>query len=167
LYMREGRLKAHQRGRDAVVQAGDCVLIDSMQPYSFSFPKTNRCLSVQMPQDWLRNWIPEPEQILAKPLAVNFGWGKTLASAIGSLAESNLEALALPRGIVADQLGALLALAAGNEVGGTTSHRQALLRRIRHTLLERLHDSSLDPQSVAALHGISRRYLHLLFADAG
>jgi transcriptional regulator GlxA family with amidase domain len=30
-----------------------------------------------------------------------------------------------------------------------------------------MNDPSLDPQSVADLHGISKRYLHLLFANAG
>lgn len=165
--MREGRLGARQRGREAAVPAGDCVLIDSMEPYSFSFPETNRCLSVQMPRDWLRNWIPEPERILATPFAANAGWGRTLASAVGNLAECDYDTLALPRGVIADQLGALLALAAGNGTAAATTSRQVLLRRIRGTLLERLQDPSIDPQSVAEVHGISKRYLHLLFADAG
>jgi len=167
LYMREGGLHANQRGRDAIVQPGDCALIDSMEPYSFSFPGTNRCLSVQMPHEWLRNWIPEPEKILATPFAANSGWGRTLASAIGNLAECDYDTLALPRGVIADQLGALLALAAGSEITAATTHRLALLRQIRATLLERLADPSLDPQNVADAHSISRRYLHLLFAGAG
>jgi AraC-like DNA-binding protein len=167
LYVREGRLGARQRGRDAAIEPGDCVLIDSMEPYSFSFPETNRCLSIQMPHDWLRNWIPEPEKIVATSFATNSGWGRTLASAAGNLAECDYDSMALPRGVVADQLGALLALAAGNELAGASTHRHAWLHRIRKTLLERLSDPSLDPQSVADLHGISKRYLHLLFAGAG
>ena len=167
LYMREGRLNARQRGREAETLPGDCVLIDSMEPYSFSFPDTNRCLSVQMPHDRLRNWIPEPEKILAKAVAATSHWGRTLASAVGNIAECDLDELALPRSVVADQLGALLALAAGRTPAGTTTHRQALLRRIRRTLLERLGNAALDPESVATEHGISKRYLHLLFAGAG
>jgi AraC-like DNA-binding protein len=42
-----------------------------------------------------------------------------------------------------------------------------LFHRIRRTLFERLSDPSLGPQSVADAHGISKRYLHLLFAGAG
>jgi AraC-like DNA-binding protein len=30
-----------------------------------------------------------------------------------------------------------------------------------------MRDPSLDPQAVAEAHGISRRYLHLLFAESG
>ena len=167
LYMREGRLGARQRGREVPVLAGDCVLIDSMEPYSFSFPESNRCLSVQMPRDWLRNWIPEPEKIVATSFAANSGWGRTLASAAGNLAACDYDTLALPRAVVADQLGALLALAAGNEIAGATTHRHTLFHRIRRTLFERLSDPSLGPQSVADAHGISKRYLHLLFAGAG
>jgi len=42
-----------------------------------------------------------------------------------------------------------------------------MLRRIHETLRERLYDPSLDPETVATAYGISKRYLHLLFADAG
>jgi AraC family transcriptional regulator, positive regulator of tynA and feaB len=133
LYMREGRLGAHQRGRDADLQTGDCVLIDSMEPYSFSFPDTNRCLSVQMPRDWLRNWIPEPERILATPFAANSGWGRTLASAAGNLAECDYDRLALPRGVVADQLGAFAD--AGTSFGATLMELR--LNRARELLDDR------------------------------
>jgi len=167
LYMREGRLNARQRGREAATLPGDCVLIDSMEPYSFSFPETNRCLSVQMPHDWLRSWIPEPEKILARAFSATSPWGRTLASAVGNLAECDLDDLALPRSVVADQLGALLALVGGRTPAGATTHRQALLRRIRRSLGERIGDPSLDPGAIAAEHGISKRYLHLLFADGG
>lgn len=166
LFIREGHLVARQRGREAVVAPGDCTLIDGMEPYSFSFPETNRCLSVQMPAEWLRNWMPAPDKITAASFANNPGWGRTLASAAANLASCDLDALALPHAAIADQLGALLALASGREVAAP-SRRDELLARIRATMRERLHDAALDPSSVAERHGISLRYLHLLFAESG
>jgi AraC-like DNA-binding protein len=166
LFMREGSLRIRQRGREAVIASGDCALVDSREPYSFSFPETHRCLSLQIPQNWLRLWLPSSEDAVAIPLSVYSPWGRTLASAISNLAKADLDTLALPNGVIADQLGAMLALAAGCGAPCTT-HRQAMLRRIHETLRERLYDPSLDPETVATAYGISKRYLHLLFADAG
>ncbi len=166
LYMRAGRLKACQRGREALVQPGDCVLIDSMEPYSFSFPDTNRCLSVQMPEDWLRRWIAMPETATAVSYSTS-GWGRKLARTIGDLAERNFDELSLPRAAVADELGALLALAAGRRLETKAAHREVLLQRVRLNMRERMPDCALDAQSIADGSGISRRYLHLLFAESG
>jgi len=41
------------------------------------------------------------------------------------------------------------------------------LRRVTETIRERCHESDLDPAKVAATLGLSRRYVHLLFAYAG
>ncbi|MCC6946388.1 MAG: helix-turn-helix domain-containing protein [Bradyrhizobiaceae bacterium] len=166
LYMREGRLRVRQRNRAATVTPGDCVLVDSKEPYAFSFPETNRCLSVQIPQDWLCRWLPAPEDSTAIPFRTHSQWGATLVSAIGNLAETDPGDLALPSSVVADQIGALLALTAG-PAPAVRPHQRAMIRRIRETMWGRLHDPSLNPQAVAAAHGISRRYLHLLFASSG
>jgi len=165
LYMRAGRLKARQRGREALVQPGDCVLIDGMEPYSFSFPDTNRCLSVQMPEDWVHQWIKTPESATAISFSAS-GWGRRFARAVGDLAERDFDTLALPRASVADELGALLSLA-GGRTETKSAHREVLLQRIRLNIRERMHDCALDAQSAAEASGISRRYLHLLFAEAG
>lgn len=164
LYMRAGRLKASQRGREALVRPGDCVLIDGMEPYSFSFPETNRCLSVQMPEDWLRQWIGAPESATAISFSAS-GWGRRLTRTVGDLAERDFNELDLPRASIADHMGALLSLAGGYDPSAKATHRKTLLRRIRLTMRECMEDDALDPQTVADMNGISRRYLHLLFAE--
>jgi hypothetical protein len=40
------------------------------------------------------------------------------------------------------------------------------LNRIRHTIRDRYHEPTLDAGAVAAANGISKRYLHYLFAQA-
>jgi len=61
----------------------------------------------------------------------------------------------------------LLALAASHDDPPSTTHKRALLRRVTETIRERCHESDLDPARVAAALGLSRRYVHLLFAYAG
>lgn len=168
LHVRDGRLGVEQHGRRATILPGDCALVDSTTPYRFSFPDIVDVLSVQVPQRWLQAWLPDPALLTARALRGHSPWGATLANALGNLTSAQLGDLALPRGVVAEQLAALLALSAGNGAASDlTTHQQALLHRLRQGLRERLADPALDPAALAAEHGLSKRYLHLLFAQAG
>jgi AraC-like DNA-binding protein len=69
--------------------------------------------------------------------------------------------------VVAEQIGSLLGLAAAHDNPSPTTHKRALLRRVTETIRERCHEPDLDPASVAAALGLSRRYIHLLFASTG
>jgi AraC family transcriptional activator of tynA and feaB len=166
LRLRSGELRLRQYGRESQVHAGDCVLIDCKEPYQLDCLPTTRCVALRCPQDWLRNWIPAPETIAARPFAANTGWGAALSAALANLDPDMAEDLALPDGIVADQIAALLALAAGPDVQASTP-RTKLLGRLLHTLRDRCCESDLTPSAVADAHGISKRYLHHLFAQSG
>jgi AraC-like DNA-binding protein len=74
--------------------------------------------------------------------------------------------LKLPAGTVADQLAGLVALAAGPEAQAARP-QERLYRQLHAALRERCLEADLSPAQFAASHGISRRYLHLLFARAG
>jgi AraC family transcriptional activator of tynA and feaB len=167
LYMHGGHMGVAQRGREAIIAPGNCLLVDSREPYRFSLPDRNNCLSVQIPQHWLRTWLPHPEDAAVITLAEHSRWGATLASALGNLRRDMLDRIALPFGVVADQIGAMLALAAGTQDSETARHSASLLRRLTTTIAEQSTDPALDPASVAAGHGISKRYLHLVMARGG
>lgn len=167
LYMHDGHMGVAQRGREAVIAPSHCLLVDSREPYRFSLPDRNRCLSVQIPQHWLRTWLPHPEDAAVISLAEHSRWGATLSSALGNLHRDTLDRIALPFGVVADQIGAMLALAAGTQGSAMPRHSASLLGRLTRTIAEQSTDPTLDPASVAAEHGISKRYLHLVMAQGG
>jgi AraC-like DNA-binding protein len=167
LYMHGGRMGVAQRGREAVIAPGNCLLVDSREPYRFSLPERNKCLSVQIPQHWLRTWLPHPEDAAVITLADHSRWGATLSSALGNLHRDTLDQIALPFAVVADQIGAMLALTAGMQDREMTRNNAALLARLRRTIAEQSTDPALDPACVAAEHGISKRYLHLVMAQGG
>src|SRR5208283_5813870 len=73
----------------------------------------------------------------------------------------------LPATVVAEQIVSLLGLAAVHDGASPTSHRRALLRRVTEAIRERCHEPDLNPATVAAALGLSRRYVHLLFASTG
>lgn len=167
LYMHGGHMGVAQRGREATIAPGNCLLVDSREPYSFSLPDRNNCLSVQIPQHWLHTWLPHPEDAAVITLADHSRWGATLASALGNLRRDALDRIALPFGVVADQIGAMLALAAGTHDSEMARHSASLLGRLTRSIEAQSTDPALDPASVAAEHGISKRYLHLVMAQAG
>ena len=95
------------------------------------------------------------------------GWGATLASALGNLTPDSLGSLGVSHAVIAEQIAVLLALAVAPSGPSMTTHRRSLLRRVSDTLRERCHDPELDPAAVANTLGLSRRYIHRLFASAG
>jgi AraC-like DNA-binding protein len=163
--LRAGGFELEQCRRRASLMPGDCVLFDARQPYHFRGSADLRCLAAAVPTDWLGRWLPAADAVIAAPLAGN--WGRALSAAMTALTPDSVPSLPLPGGVVAEQIGALLALAADPGQPGIAPYPDRLLARLRETLRDRLHEAELDPATVAAQHGISRRYLHRLFLLAG
>jgi AraC family transcriptional regulator, positive regulator of tynA and feaB len=166
LHLRAGQFQLEHGDRTTVLHPGDCVLVDSTEPHAARCPVPTRCLIMQFPQEWLRAWLPAPEEIVDRVLRPQSGWSSALAAALASLRPDNLEALSLPHGVVAEQVAALLALTVGPTVA-RPSRRDQLHGRILRTLQDRYYEAALSPSAVASVHGISKRYLHFLLARAG
>ena len=164
LQLRAGELRFQQYGRDSRIEVGDSVLIDCNAPYRLECLHTTRSMALRFPRDWLRNWIAAPESLVGRPLRSGAGWSNALSAALANLDIERDEALALPEGVVAEQIAALLALAAGPD-GHVSSGSEKLLNRIRRTIRDRCHETGLTPTAIADAHGISKRYLHHLFAN--
>lgn len=167
IHVRKGVQLIEQYGRSFKVGAGDCLLIDCLAGFEFDFPQGVEALVLEMPRDWLRGWLPAPEDAAARLIDGHSGWGATLASALSNVTPTTVGASGLPATVVAEQIVSLLALAAPQLDPSSTTHKRALLRRVTETLRERCHEPDLDPAAVAAALGLSRRYVHLLFASAG
>lgn len=163
LQLREGRLRYLQYGRESCIEVGDCVLVDCNAPYRLECLGATRSVAVRFPQDWLRNWLPAPESLAGRPFRSGTGWSSALCAALANLDTDHEEEFALPEGVVAEQIAALLALAAGPDAQ-VSRGSDKLLNRIRRTIRDRCHEAGLTPGAVAEQHGISKRYLHYLFA---
>jgi AraC-like DNA-binding protein len=167
IHVRNGVQLAEQYGRRLKVEAGDCLLIDCLAGFEFNFPQGVEALVLEISKDWLRGWLPAPEDAAARLIDGRSGWGATLASALNNLTPETVGASGLPATVVAEQIGSLLGLAAAHDDPSPTTHKRALLRRVTETIRERCHEPDLDPATVAAALGLSRRYVHLLFASTG
>jgi AraC-like DNA-binding protein len=164
LQLRTGRFRLQQYGRESFIEPGDSVLIDCNAPYRLECQGNTRSVAMRFSHDWLTNWVPGPERLAGKPIRPDGSWGSVLSAALATLDSDQGNDFALPPSSVAEQYAGLLALAAGPETQALTPSDK-LLNRIRGTLRDRCSDPSLTPASVADAHGISKRYLHYLFAQ--
>lgn len=165
LHLRAGQLRFQQYGRDSHIEAGDCVLVDCSSPYRLECRPSTRSVALRFSKDWLRNWVPAPESVAGIPLRAGSGWRAALSAALASLDTDRDDTLALPPGVVAEQLAALLALALGPDVQAS-SVADKLYKRVQRTVRDRCQEPGLTPAAIAAAHGISKRYLHYLFAHS-
>jgi AraC family transcriptional regulator, positive regulator of tynA and feaB len=166
MQLRQGRGVFRQYGRECDLQVGDCVVVDCNEPYLLDCLGATRSVVMRFPQSWLSSWIPSTEAVAARTFRATDRWGNALSAALSNLESFPSTDLALPAGIVAEQLAALLALAAGPDARVTNSSDR-LLQGLQEELRERCHEVGLTPAQLAARRGISSRYLHLLFARSG
>ena len=165
LHLRAGHFSLQQFGRECTVRAGECVLVDSQEPYKLTCPVPTQCLSLDFPREWLKNWLPAPELLAARRLTRK-GWGAALNRAVQCLDPAEVDQLALPASVVAEQIAALLALTTG-PMGVSAPQEQSMLERLRATLRDRYYQADLSPSAVASQNGIGKRHLHFVFARAG
>jgi AraC-like DNA-binding protein len=120
-----------------------------------------------MPLGWLDRYLPDPGALLARPVSARTGWGAPLGSLLETMVEG-IDRTPLPRPMIAEQVGALLALATGfHEPASESRHRGQLARQILRRIETDFADPELSPEGVAAELGISKRYLQQLLAGSG
>jgi len=162
--LREGEFEFQRLGQSTLVRSGDCILMDSRDRYEVRCPQPTRCLILQLPPQWLRGFLPRPELLAGRVLRPGTGWGSALAATVAALEPQEISQLALPAGVIAEQIASLLALAAGRGAAGDPSRPDQLNNRLQLALRDRYHEIGLTPAAIAGDLGISSRYLHYLFA---
>lgn len=168
LYVRNGSFTFDHHGSSFALAQDECVLIDSTEQYFFKSSEFAVGTSLQIPQKWLQSWIPTPQDGVARVIRGNTPWGRALLATLSALSPESVEALVLPGEVVSEQVATLLRLAMCPGTDQAPADRQRkLLASIRQTVRELAHDETVSPALLAKLHGISRRYLHALFAQAG
>lgn len=163
IHLREGDFGLKHCGQSAHLRPGDVTLIDSRLPHEVDCPAMTRCLILQLPPLWLSAWLPRPEALLGRVFHPDTSWGAALSATLAALQPIELGQLALPPGVVAEQVAALLALAAGPPPAESL-RSDGLLHRLQRLLRDRYHEVGLTPAALAGDLGISARYLHYLFA---
>ncbi|WEK46262.1 MAG: helix-turn-helix domain-containing protein [Candidatus Andeanibacterium colombiense] len=167
IQQRSGQVVIEQHGRTAIANPGDCILLSAKAPYSIQAQDHFIGLSMSVSNQILQSWLPDPECMTARTIDGKAGWGRALSATLSNFPETAPRGLALPEFVVVEQVMAQLAIALGTDTSPATRHQKALLKRLGETLSDRHREPDFDPSQLAEQHGLSKRYVHLLFARAG
>jgi AraC family transcriptional activator of tynA and feaB len=151
-----------QGGKSVHLRPSDVVLIDSEQRYHLSFPHACHTISIQVPPSWLASWLPDPQASVAHLIDGQVGWGKVLTTFMQQVTPEVAAQPQLPAPLLADQLGALLALASGVQRTDESKNAAAasLHTRILDSIDQRHTEAGLTAADIATSLGISERTLH-------
>jgi AraC family transcriptional regulator, positive regulator of tynA and feaB len=167
IHVRRGIQFVEHCGKSFKLEPGNCLLVDCLSGFKFEFPEGVDALVLEVGRDWIQGWLPVPEEAAGQVFGRTPGWGATLSSALSNLMPTTIGDLSMPDSAVAEQIAVLLGLATTPAAAPLTTHKRVLLKRVSETLRDRCHEPELDPSAVASALGLSRRYIHMLFAAAG
>nr|WSY53554.1 helix-turn-helix domain-containing protein [Streptomyces sp. NBC_00886] len=161
-----------QGDHQAELKPGELAVYDTRRPYALDTDRPGRSLALMFPRAMLR--LPERElaRVTAISVSCRDGLGTVVRPFLYGLARQvdELESLGTPRlaDNVADLVGTLLADHTGaDRTPGHDDGREVLTQRILSYMEQWLSDPELDPDRIAAVHHISRRYLYKLLAEHG
>jgi AraC-like DNA-binding protein len=163
-YMQRGSALVNTNGMDIYVPEGGFILVSHANPYTMQFPEGAVAMTAHMRDSWLRRWVPQPETMVAKPMDASH-WGSPLAAMLATIDRTGLGDAALPRSEIADQLGSFLSLMNGTATCSESLYKSDLLSRARRIMRDRLEDLEFNPMALARELGMSKRYVHKLFAS--
>jgi AraC-like DNA-binding protein len=145
----------------------DIVIIDSQYPLRTSICSSFVAISVSASEAWLRQWLPNPNLLVARRIPGDSLWGLALSSYVSELTPDLAGSPPLPLSVIADQVGSLLALTANGLRDTTLAYgpaERSLRERIEDCLLQRCTESELTATDIADCMNISLRTLHRVFA---
>lgn len=166
-----GSISMSQAGRDAVLEAGDLLILDSSLPFDSAIGpggQLTETLQVRVPKQLLPLPAHKLDRLLATRMPGHEGLGAVVAGTLQSMRAQAVHctpADATRLGTVTlDLVTALLAHHIDVQQPLPPASRQTLLLNAIEDFIQRnIADPSLTPASVAGAHHISTRYLHRLF----
>ena len=167
LYIQKGPADLRHCGATLHIPEGSFVLLDNLEPYDLSFAQDSSCVTIHFDDRWLRKWVAYPRALAARLIVGEQTWAAPLAAMLRTISAGGLHGAVLPRSVIADQFGALLALMANEDAPQASRYQTEVLIRFKRALRERFEDSTLDPAGFARQMGVSKRHLHGSFAQAG
>jgi AraC-like DNA-binding protein len=167
--MRRGRCRISQDDRSSTLCPGDMSHLDSSRPYVMRAMEPFELVSFSLPKLMLRSQLDAISARTATRIPGDSSLGSLMAPFLSGLVD-RLEHGEVPEHHedLSESIFALLrALALDGPSGALPTSSSALRPRIKAYIDGRLDDPALGPESIAAAHFISVRYLHKLFEHEG
>ena len=166
----EGSSTIRQLDREVTLNPGDFTFYDASMPYHLHFESRLSQLVVKIPRDKLRQYIDSPETLTALPIKGSCGISQITAQFAQIVFEQGSELDEKNQARVADTLASLLGtsiLEATAQLERAPRNRATQLLRIKRFISLHLQNPDLSVQAIAASHGITERYVQILFEPEG
>ncbi|MEQ6249524.1 AraC family transcriptional regulator [Sulfitobacter sp. HNIBRBA3233] len=160
-----------QMGREVTCDPGGFIIERGDAPYRFSYARPNDLFVLKVTKEDLSARVANPDRLCARVFDATRGSAQLFTSMAALAQESGADVGVAAQNALGRQLLTFLALAL-NEATPTgeeamSAVRAAHLARIDRFLRDNIEDADLDPDSIAAQCGISKRYLHELYRASG
>jgi AraC-like DNA-binding protein len=163
-----------KQGKEAILETGDLVLIDSLQKMQMRAHRAANSLLVGLPEPLVARWLPDAQDAVARQLDGTKGWPGVLSAYLNAMNIDHVQTIGGPfeQELVGEHILSMLSFAFSQN--GLTHDREAVSTRDRALHL-RMHnwirDNYADPDvnasKLAARFHVSVRYVHKVFASAG
>lgn len=148
--------------QEAMLSRGDVFVWDNTQPMQFSVIEPLHKMSLVVPLDRLKNWVPSGWRDLPRHLKSGEPNAALLGNYVRSLSEIDFGKNPMRYNALIEAAIAIL-VAPIAQRDSDQSHRLAQLETVKAKLEPMLRDPDLDLETIAAHNRISLRYLHWLF----
>lgn len=168
--IREGAGEVNQYGRVATIKEGEAVLTANGSPATFTGLMKTQVMNFRLNREFLKQRIADVDDLVIRPIAS--GNRTLLLLTVYANVLHDQKELGTPelRHMVASHMHDLAALVIGanrdtRDIARGRGVRAARLRSIKDSILGDLARHDLSLGAVAAQHGITPRYLNMLFED--
>ncbi len=167
----EGARIVNHRGREVVLHPGEGLLMSSADTGTTTVPIAARWRSVRIPSAALRPKI-DLDACLLRPIPRDNVPLLLLTNYLAAIQFEDILARPELVGPITGHVHDLVSLALGatrdaTEIARTRGVRAARLQALKRQVMENLSDGALSVSAVAVRHGITPRYLHMLFESEG
>ncbi|MEO8367093.1 MAG: AraC family transcriptional regulator, partial [Pseudoxanthomonas sp.] len=123
---------------------GDALLVDSRYPHAYRFVSPFDNVHLRLPEEWLTRWVAQPDVLVGRPILSDSNWGSALTAFVSQLSPQFVANAPLPHALIADHIGALLALFA-NEVSAGAPIAQPVQRALADGIHEIIVQRCTEP----------------------
>ncbi|OAF11573.1 helix-turn-helix transcriptional regulator [Bradyrhizobium neotropicale] len=166
IVMTGGAGELRQHGRVVALGEGDAVLSANGTPATFAMPTPSRTITYRFSRDLLRPRIPNLDDLVARPIARDRQALRLIVGYSGVLSDQSALTTAELRRAVSTHMHELAVLLLDGKLEAQSSDglRAARLKALKDDILQRIAQSSLSVDEIAASQQISERYIRQLFA---
>jgi AraC-like DNA-binding protein len=167
-----GQAVVSQRGRESVLDERDAALVSLGETGGIVRTSEGRSFSLRIPRTAIAPFVANPDDAVLRPIARDSTALRLLTSYVGALHEYDASADGPLRQLIGHHLHDLVAATIGPtrdamEVVNGRGMRAARLAAIKSDIMENLGRADFSVDDLVRRHGISSRYIRMLFSDEG